>query len=369
METTMTSESETIFQKIESARRPEDFFGPLSGSAEQREKGVDARHHEVVIKIHPDLNAGSTRSKEAFQRFQDLVEQAKAAIKADTYGHSGVVTITTKQHTYSVGDALDPMGAAHCYQCLADGITHGVFTVAQTPADNDLLQTEAKMLQLLTSPNRTEAKGYLPMLPKLTETFRYTEGGGIERQANVYTTTPGFVSIKQIQEAYPAGVGPKHLNWIWRRLLDVLGYAHSRGVIHGAVLPTNVLIGLDDHHDVVLTNWQAAVLVDGGSTAHISVMDQTYKEWYPPEVPKKLTPTYGTDLMMSARCMIAMVGGNPVSGMLPPAIHPRIAGFLQSCLLIPPSQRPQSAWQLRREFTTAMDQLGKREYHPLSLPK
>ena len=156
---------------------------------------------------------------------------------------------------------------------------------------------------------------------------------------------------------------------MWRRLLDILGYAHSRGIIHGAVLPPNVVVGTGDLHEVVLTNWQAATGENTGVSKHIACLDTAYQSWYPPEVTAKQPPTPGTDILMSARCMIALLGGDPLSGGLPPQIDRRIAGFLKSCLIVGIRQRPQDAWKLRAEFTELIDRLwGRREYRPLIMP-
>ena len=365
----MNAEPENSSRKIAHASCPEDLFGQPEGSPAEQLEEIHRIYRGLAKRVSPDVNGSSRRAAETFRRLKELYDQAVAAIRAGTYEDVVGFTLNTQHHRYEVGEAIAPSGAANCYRCVIDGTAHGVFAIAQTPSDNDLLQSEAQTLRLLHQPNRLEAKGYAPMLPRIIESFRYAEGG-TERHANVFEAADGYVSIRQIRTAYPAGVHPKDMAWIWRRLLDILGYAHSCGVIHGAVLPTHVLVGTGDVHEVVLTNWQAAVQLGNGRTAHIPLIDLDYPNWYPPEVAAKQEPQPGTDILMSARCMAALLGGDPVSGKLPKEVPSRINGFLQSCLLLSQSQRPQNAWRLREEFTEMIENLwGKREYRPLTMPK
>jgi hypothetical protein len=284
------------------------------------------------------------------------------------YGKAPVVTVQTKRHSYIVFGPAELMGAAHHYNCLIDG-QKGIFTVAGAPQDNDLLQAEARALRFLRQPDRPEAAGYLPMLPELVESFVYCETGGIERRANVLTAVPGYVSLSAILEAYPSGLDPRDMAWMWRRLLDLLGYVHSRGIVHGAVLPSNVLIGTGDVHDVRLIDWQCAVGEGIGANDYISCMDSSFREWYPAEVAARQPPSPATDILMSARCMIALIGGDPLTGNIPSPIHRRIVVFLRSCLMVGIRERPQDAWKLRAEFTELIDLLwGQRQYRPLVMP-
>jgi serine/threonine protein kinase len=360
---TPTATLETIAQ----AKHAVEIFGNLEDPPKDKLRALELKYRKLYRETHPDVNGGSEISTQAFQNVKRLKAQAVLELEHGIYGKPPLATIKTKRHCYTILQPLGVSGAAHSYSCLIDRQS-GVFTVAQTPLDNDLLQTEAQVLRLLREPNRCEASGYLPMLPELVESFIYGEANGTERQASTFKAVPGYISLAAIQEAYPAGVDPRDMAWMWRRLLDLLGYVHSRGVIHGAVLPSNVLIGTGDHHEVILTNWQAAAGENAGVSKHIAYMDTAHKPWYPPEVIARRPPTPGTDILMSARCMIALLGGDPLSGSMPPRTHRRIAGFLKSCLIIGTRQRPQDAWKLRAEFTELIDQLWRRQYRPFMMP-
>lgn len=367
-------------EMIAQTKEPSALFGSLTNPPGDKMRALELKYRELFRQTHPDVHGGSKISTQAFQNLQHLKAQAVVDLEHGIYGKPAPLTIQTKRHSYTILEPLAASGAAHCYTCLIDrqkgvcngtlhGTLQGVFMIAQTPSSNDLLQAEAKTIRFLREPNRPEAVGYLPILPELVESFIYSEPNGIERQANVFTARPGYVSLATIQQAYPQGLDPRDMAWMWRRLLDLLGYTHSRGIIHGAVLPPNVWIGTGDLHEVVLTNWQAATGENTGVSQHIACIDAAYKTWYPPEVMAKQPPTPGTDILLSARCMIALMGGDPLTGQLPQPVHHRISSFLKSCLIVGVSQRPQDAWELRAEFTELMDHLWKqRQYRPFLMP-
>jgi serine/threonine protein kinase len=176
--------------------------------------------------------------------------------------------------------------------------------------------------------------------------------------------------MADVHQAYPKGIHPKDMAWMWRRILDALGYAHSRGIVHGAVLPNHVWL-FADAHEVVLADWHAAVDRNSKTDAYVSVIDEPYRGWYPQEVFAKKPPTGATDIHMSAAVMVQLLGGDPTSlhGRWPASVPPQIRGFLLSCMLPHPSQRPQNAWRLMDEFTTLVEQLwGPRKFRPFHMP-
>ncbi len=365
----MVTEVEQIALRINGAKRPEEIFGELEGDTASVLASIKVTFRKLSRAIHPDRNDNSTIATEAFARLSQMRDWAITLVNSGKYGVMPTVTVKTRLHSYEVGAELTPCGVANAYQCTIDDTDAGVFTVARQPVDNDLMQNEVRALTILREEINPGVRGYLPMLPSLVESLTYSEGAGVRRQANIFEVRPGYVSIADILQACPDGIHPADMAWMWRRLLDILGYCHSRKVIHGAVLPGNVLIGTGDVHDVVLTNWQACVRDFDTSGKYIAVVETDYQDWYPAEVIAKETPTPSTDILMSARCMIALLGGNPVTGVLPDSVHARERGFLQSCLFEKLNLRPQSAWQLREEFGKMLVELrGKLQYRPFYMP-
>jgi hypothetical protein len=154
--------------------------------------------------------------------------------------------------------------------------------------------------------------------------------------------------------------------WIWRRLLIALGHAHDLEVIHGAVLPTHVLIHPADH-GLLLVDWTASVQQPRSTGARIPVMSDAYASWYPPSVPAGLPPTPATDIEMALRCMVELLGGDPLTGALPPTVPAPIQAYLGGALKTAAVQT--DAWRLYRDFSTLLASVwGKRQFIPFTMP-
>jgi serine/threonine protein kinase len=242
--------------------------------------------------------------------------------------------------------------------------------IAKNPLDSDLLQTEAMALKRLYANDAEEKwQGYVP---KLLDSFVYAANEGSRRQTNVTPLLKGFYSLDELRQMFPAGIDPRHAVWIFRRLLAALGFAHDNNVIHGAVLPRHVMI-LPEQHGLVLVDWCYASVADAGLTLPpIKALVNAYKNWYPEEVFDKRSPSPATDIVMAARCIVALLGGDPVAGVLPRTVPLQIRAFLRGCMQGHQSRRPQNAWLLLKEFDELLESMGApyfpRRFLPLVLP-
>jgi len=339
---------------IQNARRPEDIFGTLTGTDVEKLGMIAIRYRALSKEVHPDHGG----SDAVFALLTQWRDKANAAITKGTYGQTKValVTFSTKHANYELYEAIGNEGVATVYDGFAVGSHEVLVNIARKPIDNILMQNEAKVLAKLKTEAETKAKGYIHHLPDFHETFIYEEGG-YHLQANAFGKPLDFCTLQQALEAYPNGVHGKDMAWIFRRLLDTLGFAHANDIVHGAVLPSNILIGIGDNHEVVLKNWQASVHDNHG---HVPLLDKTFKDYYPAEVAGRQTPSAATDIYMAAKCMLRLMQlGNP-----------RLTGFLMSCVFANQKARPQDAWKLRREFTEVIDTMWRdREYRPFHLPK
>ena len=107
-----------------------------------------------------------------------------------------------------------------------------------------------------------------------------------------------------------------------------------------------------------------------GISRPIAAISTAYQGWYPVEVWHKQSPTPATDLFLAARCMVGLLGGEPLTGALPAAVPPRLRLFLAGVLRPHPAQRPGSADALLAEFDDLLTTLyGRRRYQPLAVPR
>lgn len=353
--------SDPIAQILKSTH-PEDLFGRLEGTLAEQLQALKAAYRRLARASHPDRHKDNPQAEEAFGRLRELREQAETALTAGTYGTRRApepVTVASRTMIYELTGAARATELADLYAARTATTPEPVLLkIARTPQDTDLLVSEARILRHLREPDRPEAAGFLPLLPDLCESFRLTGSPG-GRQVNVFARLSGFYTLEQVRSAYPAGLDPRHMAWMFRQLLLALGYVHARGVMHGAVLPHHVLV--HPAHDLLLVEFTAAVRDPTTTGVHIPYLCERYEDWYPPEVTAKQPPSPATDIAMAARCMSYLLEGRTVP--------PRISGFLASCRLPRMSRRPQSAWATRDEFTRLIEDLwGPRRRIPFTMP-
>jgi serine/threonine protein kinase len=292
-----------------------------------------------------------------------------------------------------------------------------VVKIARDKADNDFVWNEAGILGYIYPPSQPDEKLY-KLFPRLLDAFETKEG----RRANVFARIDGYVSFEEIIRAYPGGIEFRHMVWMYKRLLVALGLAHTKGIVHGAVLPSHVLVHPTEH-GAKLLDWSYALnfaeivkpktkgskkdpdpdptpgthhkarnaweklLEDADydpdpvytalpkgppadpSRMYVRAMSVAYEPFYAPEILVKRTPTPATDAFMAAKCMVALLGGDVETNQMPDAVPSQIKAFLQSSLTPATRHRPQDVWDLHEAFDRLMQGLvGPNKYVPFSMP-
>lgn len=348
-----------VLDRLIAATIPEDIFGRLAGTSDERLAQIRHRYRALAPQAHPDNVSASDRERatRAFANLSRLKAQADAAI-------TNPPVISSRRHSYALDGPAQTADIATLYPVrFGDPPTCGLLKVADRPRDNDLLIQESDILRHLRTPNQPEALGFRPLLPTIIESFDLSRDAARHR-VNAFAHVPGFYNLETIGKVFPTGLDPKHVAWIWRQLLLVLGYSHSRAVVHGSVLPHHILI--HPAHDLLLVDWCFAVRDPAETGTHIPAISDRYADWYPAEVLSQTAPSPATDIYMSARCMLDLLKGRAETNTQD---NPRLTAFLQSCLIPAPSRRPQDAWALRDEFTKLIEQLwGPRRRIPFDMP-
>jgi hypothetical protein len=114
---------------------------------------------------------------------------------------------------------------------------------------------------------------YRKYLPGLVESFAAT--GKFPKRINVFLAKRGFYTLEQVHEQHSA-VDGRHLAWIFKRLLTVLGFCHRQGTLHGSVLPCHVMIDAASH-GLQLVGWGQSV----ANGRRIETVPARYADWYP----------------------------------------------------------------------------------------
>ncbi|MEI8307038.1 MAG: hypothetical protein WCF99_08220 [Chloroflexales bacterium] len=339
------------------AVEPEDIFGNLGDEPEEE---LRRQYRAMALAAHPDHNPGQwTAANEAFRQLQGWHDMAQRKLAEGAYGKAERIRATSGGRSY-VG-YREPITGDICDLFPARGNGEpALLKVARSPRNNDLLVTEARALgriakELAGQPVRAH-------FPTLVESFLLRDTAGSRRHVNVLRPEEGVYSLAEVIHAYPQGLHPADAAWIFNRTLAALGTAHGMGFIHGAVLPTHMLIRPSDHNGILI-DWCYSVT----SGEPIKAISTPYADDYPPEVSACQGATSATDLYMAARLMVRLLGG---SGAAPPTSTPRpIQALLRACLIPAPARRHGDAWQVLEDFRVILGDLyGPPTFRPFRMP-
>ncbi|WBB55926.1 serine/threonine protein kinase [Verrucosispora sp. WMMD573] len=313
---------------VTAARDDDELFG---GEAPER------RYRELVGALHPDrlgwagpgIRAAATT---AFLRVTSRWRARRATVL----------------HGYRCGRPAYSGDLADLYDVGADRL----LKLPRDAADNDLMVREQRALRTLAE--RGDPR-WLPYVPRLVDSFTHRDAGtGADRRITVLGTAPNLHSLVEVRRAYPDGLDARDVAWMWRRLLVALGLAHRAGLVHGAVLPSHVLID-PDAHGLVLVDW--CFSTEPGGT--VPAMVPEHETWYPPEVPHRQPCGPGTDIFMATRCMAWLLDRRAPRQLL---------DFARGCRQRLLRARPDDAWLLLRELDQVLHRLyGPRTFRPFTL--
>jgi hypothetical protein len=172
--------------------------------------------------------------------------------------------------------------------------------------------------------------------PRLATVLKYHDG--IAGPDDLY-------SLQDVRAAYPSGVDPRDMAWMWRRLLTILGYVHQRGLVHGLVTPDHVLVEPKDHK-LVLISWCGSVPMGGMPL----LVPMRWREWIDPA--QRMTAA--TDLTAAGRSMLYLLNASA---------EPGIVRHLQRAIAA------SDAWKLLADFDSLIEALwGERQFRPFVMP-
>lgn len=151
--------------------------------------------------------------------------------------------------------------------------------LARQASDNDELLREAAVLQALQDLSVAGASYFTRRLPQPLGTGIAEGLGDGQRMALVLRHPTGFWgSLQQVTQANPQGIDPRHAVWLWRRMLEVLGFAHGAGWTHRDVSPAHALVQPRDH-GVLLIGWSRAQHASGSAHANAVGRDLMQSAW------------------------------------------------------------------------------------------
>lgn len=235
-----------------------------------------------------------------------------------------------------------------------------VVKILRNPEDDPLLRNEDQVLRALEQSPAQGAEYFATFLPQRVALGVSTGQGGEPRLTAVFREAVGFShTLLAVQKAYPDGLDPRHLVWVWRRTLELLGWIHLSGFVHGSVLPEHLLLNARDHA-TRLVGFACAARA-GARLVAASSKDQAL---YPQPLLNGAPLSAQTDLIMLARMLLQVWGGHALQ-----AAH-RIPIELGRLLEREANGSGKLlAWQLSEEVAAAAKQcFGPPKFVQLRLP-
>ena len=232
--------------------------------------------------------------------------------------------------------------------------------------DTVLFDNEWDALQALHHSNAPGADTFTTLIPQPIIRGNITTGSYAGSRASIFRWASGFHhTFDEVFQAYPQGIPPRASIWIWRRILEVLSFLHNSGMAHGAVLPSHLLVQ-ENEHGVRLVDYSSA----GRFGEKLQVISQRSESFYPQLTRSQLTLTAQLDITMSARCVTAILGGNPKTGSLPASVPTRLADIIRRVALTKPmSSTREDAWTIREELgKIANEVFGAPQFVPIVMP-
>jgi serine/threonine protein kinase len=345
-------ELQQILSQLRNAHNPEDVFGmPVQGMSDAEVNAEVKRTYMRLLQIaDPDFYPTDEQARQAAAQANALLhrfyEDARAKIADATYGRnvsrqastsSDGTTISVGEREYRIESTLAQGDLSTIYSgTMTDSGRSGgavVLKLATDPADNDLMQNELRVLRYL----HTEPGVYAKHLPPVFDDLRTQDG----RMGLILGKVEGF-DLNRVKQKYPDGIPQRHIIWVFRRLLSILGYAHSKGVIHGNVEPAHVLLSASDHN-IFLLDWAYSLYKPAAMGQGFRALNAQYSA---PEVAEKKPPLPASDLYSAGKCMIFLLGGNIETDEMPTAVDERIQRFIKFFVRQSAVQRPQDAWEM-----------------------
>jgi Lipopolysaccharide kinase (Kdo/WaaP) family len=131
-------------------------------------------------------------------------------------------------------------------------------TIKLARSSSAALAAEADTLRRL---QKLEVAGSAYFSQRLPQPVAHGRTGepGHEREALVLRHPTGFWgSLADVQRAHPQGLADaRHAVWLWRRVLELLGYIHPAGWVHGDLRAAHWLLHPGDH-GVLVIGWSRA---------------------------------------------------------------------------------------------------------------
>ncbi|WP_341257149.1 hypothetical protein [Gordonia malaquae] len=301
---------------VADARTAGDLFGPADGSRRDGRR----EFRRLAALLHPDRGGDVG----AFEKLTALYDEWRAPAG----------TIVGRRGEYTLGAAVQG-SVSVVYSAVLE--TGAPVAVKVPRSASPFAQGERRTLRALARFTDDPANAWLaPYYPQLLDTA-VADGGRHVNVLSAHGRAQGFVDLSA---AVPAGgLDGRDWAWIHRRLLRAVAGAHAAGVVHGAIVPENVLIH-PEGHGVVLAGWSFGS--EPGDTLPGRIASR--RDLYPPDDTEPAGPEL--DVYMLHATMRLMLASD----------ERRQRAFAGGCMQMSPRMRPDVVGLLD-EYDDLLDDL------------
>ncbi|MFN8382127.1 MAG: hypothetical protein U0V02_09320 [Anaerolineales bacterium] len=232
--------------------------------------------------------------------------------------------------------------------------------------NSEAFENEWNIIQTLQKSDSPGADTFTMLIPEPITHGEITIGPYSGRHVSIHRWVSGFHhTFEDVIRVYPQGIPPQASIWVWRRVLETLSFIHASGIVHGAILPPHLLIQ-DNEHGVRLVGYSSA----GKFGQKLHTVTHEYDSFYPQLKRSWSTLTDQLDLVMSAKCVIALLGGNTATALLPTSVPEQLVKILQRVALSKPDETAsENAWDIRDELgEIAKEVFGPPQFIPIEMP-
>jgi hypothetical protein len=238
-----------------------------------------------------------------------------------------------------------------------------VVKILRTEGSRDLFAAEDETLRRLAQSSARGAPHFTRLVPERIAFGAARLGASGQdgaRTVAVRRWRSGFVhTLRDLRGAYPSGFEPAHAVWMWKRMLESIGFVHESGLVHGAILPEHVLVHAGEH-GAVLTGFSRAVRP--GEV--LPAVTASARDLYPDAAWSGGGVGIEVDLAMSARSMLWTLGGDPLRA--PTTVPAPLARLLEG---VATGTRATNAWALVDEISAvAREVFGPPRFVPFDVP-
>lgn len=368
----MDADLQPIYERVMQAARPEDAFRELTVFIPPRLLALDLNSQVEEMRRVLDPGAYSALDDKdaaalALARLEILYKEAiardeKGLYVLDDYTSmplpSGGQRISVGELECAVGPRLHEGRYSTVYRGRVrtpEGSGGVVLKVANAVSQNPYLFNEIRMLDIL---HRRDV-GYWRHLPFMLGRFMAGERVGIvERYFEGLT-----LSELRDNRLHKQGLDQRHMVWVMDRMLGLLWYVHSIGVIHGQINPDRIRIR-PSNHNAMLTGWGNAIYRPVTTGERVTPAGGVFEA---PEVGEGGHVGPWTDIYSLGKTLIWLVGGNPQTNEIPDSVEDVLQRFLRNMVRKSPRARPQDAKQLYDAQNRIKDSLWERRFLHLNL--